>query len=85
MLAETVQVLVDFLREFIPALKTEVILAGLASIAMGLCLWLVAVSSGLTGPLTYVALHPGTSMSGIFGGLGLIALTFIFPTRPEKF
>ena len=86
MLAETVQVIVDFLKEFVPALKTEFLIGGFGLIAMGLCLWLVSVTSGLTGELTYVALHPGTSIvCGIVGGVLCIALTFIFHTRPEKF
>ena len=84
MLANIVNVFLDFLKEFIPSLKTEVLILGVGSIVMGLCLHVVAVSSGLHGNLTYPALHPGTSWGGIVGGLGLIALTVVFPVAPEE-
>lgn len=84
MLANVVNVLLDFLKEFVPALKTEVLILGVGAIVMGICLHVVAVSSGLSGDLTYPVLHPGTSWGGIGGGLALIALTFVFSTPPEK-
>lgn len=73
-MGNAIKVLIDFFREFIPALKVESIIIGGGLIAMSLCLWVVCASSGLSGSNIYLALHPGTTIPGIVGGAALIFL-----------
>ncbi len=83
-MGNAVKVLVDFFREFIPALKTECIIVGAGLIAMSLCLWLVCSTSGLTGNNIYLALHPGITGPGILGGAILIFLAKTLKPVPRE-
>ncbi len=78
-----ITVLTEFLKEFVPAQKIEILIFGVSLIIMSLCLWEQAVTSGLTGPLTYATLHPGVTFAGLGAGLGCIALTFVFPAQQK--
>ncbi len=83
-MGNAIKVLVDFFREFIPALKTECIIIGAGTIAMSLCLWLVCATSGLTGGNIYLALHPGLTVPGILGGALLIFLAVTLKPVPRE-
>lgn len=69
----SVQILIDYLREFIPAHKVECLILGFGAILMSACLAIEAHTSGLYGPLTYLTLHPGVTGPGFLGGAGLVA------------
>ncbi len=73
----TVQILIDYLREFIPAHKVECLILGVGTILMSACLALTAHTSGLYGELTYLTLHPGLTGPGFAGGAFLIAAAMV--------
>ena len=77
----TLSILFDYIKEFIPANRGHFLAAGVGSILIGSCIMLTAITSGLSGNLTYLALHPGVSVPAILGGLGMIgaALTLKLP------
>lgn len=79
----TVTILIDYIKEFIPANKGHVLTLGVGLILVGLCIALTAHTSGLHGKLTYLALHPGTSGPLIAGGalLALAAATMKLPVE----
>ncbi|MGE0488205.1 MAG: hypothetical protein AB7S38_03205 [Vulcanimicrobiota bacterium] len=76
-------VFTEYLKEFVPAQKTEILLLALSIFIMSCCLWEQAVTSGLSGELTYATLHPGVTFSGIGTSLLLVALTVVFPAQSE--
>ena len=78
----TITILVDFVKEFIPANKDKVLIVGIGTMLMSLCLMLVAVSSGLSGDLTYLTLHPGVTAPAFLGGLGLTGAALVM--KPFK-
>lgn len=77
----TLSILANYIKEFIPANKGHFLTVGVGLILIGLCIAVTAVTSGLTGQLTYLALHPGTSLSLIVAGLVVVvaALTMKLP------
>jgi len=79
----TVTILIDYIKEFIPANKGHAIALGVGMIIVGLCIALTAHTSGLRGPLTYLALHPGTSGPLIAGG-ALLTIAALAMKLPEK-
>lgn len=78
----TITILVDFIKEFIPANKGSVLIVGVGLMLMSLCLMMVAVTSGLSGDLTYLTLHPGTTAPAFLGGLGLTIAALVM--KPFK-
>jgi hypothetical protein len=83
-MGNAVKVLSSWLKEFIPALKVECIIIGVSLIAMSVCLWVVAATSGLTGKLTYLILHPGTTIPGILSGILLIIAAMTMKPVPRE-
>lgn len=83
-MGSTVTILIDYVKEFIPANKGHFLAAGIGAFLIGACIWMTAVTSGLTGSLTYLALHPGTDVPLMLGGivLAIAALTMKLP--PER-
>ena len=77
----TLSILVNYLKEFIPANKGHCLALGVGLILIGICIAETAYTSGLHGELTYFALHPGTSVPLMGGGvvLVLMALTMTLP------
>ena len=73
----TVKILIDYIKEFIPANRGHMITAGVGAILVGFCIWLTAHTSGLHGDLIYLALHPGVSAPAILGGALLVVLALI--------
>lgn len=68
----TTSILINYIKEFIPANKGHVLALGLGLIAMSLCLMVTAVTSGLKGELVYMILHPGVTGFGILSGIALV-------------
>lgn len=83
-MGSTVTILIDYIKEFIPANKGHFLAAGVTAFLIGACIWLTAVTSGLTGELTYLALHPGTSVPVMLGGVGLIVAALTMQLPPES-
>lgn len=81
----TLSILVNYVREFVPANKGHVIAAGISSIVIGLCIWLTTATSGLTGDLTYPALTPGTALPAILVGVLLIGAALLMKLPPPDF
>jgi hypothetical protein len=77
-------VLTSWLKEFIPALKVECLIIGWGTVAMSLCLMDVAITSGLTGSLVYIPLHPGITVPGLLGGLALVGLAMTMKPVPRE-
>lgn len=80
----TVTILIDYLKEFIPANKGHFLAAGTGAILVGACIWLTAVTSGLKGDLTYLALHPGTSVPVMLGGAAMVVAALTMKLPPES-
>ncbi|MFA5503941.1 MAG: hypothetical protein WC314_16450 [Vulcanimicrobiota bacterium] len=81
----TFSILLNYLREFIPANKGHVIAVGISSITIGVAIWLTAHTSGLHGDLTYLAFAPGTSLPAILVGLVLIGAAVMMKLPPADF
>jgi ABC-type proline/glycine betaine transport system permease subunit len=62
----------------------ETIIIGISLMVMSLCLVLVAESSGLSGRLMYLALHPGITAPGFFGGLALVIAAMVMKPVPRE-
>ncbi len=83
-MGNAVKVLTSWFKEFVPALKTECLIVGFGLVAMSLCLMDVCITSGLTGERTYMILHPGTTVPGVFAGLGLVAAALTMKPVPRE-
>ena len=79
----TISIIINYLKEFIPANKGHAITLGIGMFIIGFCIALTAVTRGLSGELTYMALHPGTSGPLMLGGLGLAALAAVMKLPQE--
>lgn len=84
-MGNAVKILWSWAREFVPALKTECLIVGWGLIAMSICLINVCVTSGLSGKLTYMVLHPGVTFTGLGAGLALLVCAYTWsPVPPEE-
>jgi hypothetical protein len=79
----TFTILIDYIKEFIPANKGHVLSLGIGLVVVGFCIALTAQTSGLTGNLTYLALHPGTSgpLMGAGAVLAIAAMVMKLPAE----
>ena len=77
----TLSILVNYVKEFVPANKGHFLAAGVGMILMAICLWITAHTSGLHGELTYLALHPGVTAPTILLGIACVvaAVTMKLP------
>lgn len=80
----TISILINYVREFIPANKGHVLALGVGMILVGICIAITAHTSGLHGDLTYLALHPGTSGPLIAGGIVLALAAAMMKLPPES-
>ena len=83
-MGNAIKVLSRWVREFIPALKTECLIVGFGLIAMSLCLLEVTITSGLTGKLMYLPLTLGVVAPGIVGGALLVIAALTMKPVPRE-
>lgn len=83
-MGNAVNILSSWLKEFIPALKVECLIVGIGLVLISICLMVVATTSGLSGNLMYMALHPGVTAPAMIGGIVLTIAALTMKPVPRE-
>ncbi len=70
-MGNTYNVLSEYLQEFIPAMKVECLIVGVSLMIISACMVLLALTSGLSGQLTYLTFNPGCTAPLFVAGAAL--------------
>ena len=81
----TLSILVNYVKEFVPANKDHFLAAGVGMVLIGLCIWLTAYTGGLHGGLTYLALAPGITLPLILGGIVCVVAALTMKLPPNEY
>ncbi len=82
-MGNTVNVLSEYIKEFIPALKVECLIVGVGLMLISACLMLLAITSGLTAELTYLTFHPGITVPLFLAGAFICILALTMKPVPK--